>query len=225
MHCLGCGYNLKQLTEPRCPECGRGFDAQDKQTWGLPMAYRWRPIARVASLVFIAGVGLQALFLFVAILLGADLIVAFYVALLLGLIPVVLAGVLWSIGISAGNYPPRKRTRYAVAFLFLFIASLLTRWPTHIGFLISRPALERLAKEAEADHRLPKRTPTWAGVFYITKIELRGDNADHTVFHIHPNLPSADYIAHGMTDTEVGKSFNVWSWYRVNDEWHIVTED
>ena len=24
-HCRSCGYNLKGLTEPRCPECGTGF--------------------------------------------------------------------------------------------------------------------------------------------------------------------------------------------------------
>ncbi len=24
-HCRRCGYNLKGLTEPRCPECGAGF--------------------------------------------------------------------------------------------------------------------------------------------------------------------------------------------------------
>jgi predicted amidophosphoribosyltransferase len=24
-HCRRCGYNLKGLTEPRCPECGESF--------------------------------------------------------------------------------------------------------------------------------------------------------------------------------------------------------
>ena len=27
-HCQGCGYNLTALTEPRCPECGKPFDAK-----------------------------------------------------------------------------------------------------------------------------------------------------------------------------------------------------
>ena len=29
-HCRRCGYNLKGLTEPRCPECGTGF-AENRQ--------------------------------------------------------------------------------------------------------------------------------------------------------------------------------------------------
>ena len=31
--CLGCGYILDHLPEPRCPECGRGFDANDQETY------------------------------------------------------------------------------------------------------------------------------------------------------------------------------------------------
>jgi hypothetical protein len=32
-YCLGCRYNLRGLTEPRCPECGRAFDPGDPRTW------------------------------------------------------------------------------------------------------------------------------------------------------------------------------------------------
>ncbi len=31
--CLGCGYILDGLPEPRCPECGRGFDPEDSATY------------------------------------------------------------------------------------------------------------------------------------------------------------------------------------------------
>lgn len=31
--CLHCGYSLRALTEPRCPECGRGFVVSDVLTW------------------------------------------------------------------------------------------------------------------------------------------------------------------------------------------------
>jgi hypothetical protein len=31
--CLGCGYILDYLPEPRCPECGRGFDRNDASTY------------------------------------------------------------------------------------------------------------------------------------------------------------------------------------------------
>lgn len=32
-HCFGCDYILDHLTEPRCPECGRGFDPLDPGTY------------------------------------------------------------------------------------------------------------------------------------------------------------------------------------------------
>ncbi len=32
--CLGCGYILDGLPEPRCPECGRGFDPADPHSYG-----------------------------------------------------------------------------------------------------------------------------------------------------------------------------------------------
>ena len=31
--CLGCGYILDGLPEPRCPECGRAFDVDDPKTY------------------------------------------------------------------------------------------------------------------------------------------------------------------------------------------------
>jgi hypothetical protein len=33
MRCLSCQYDLSNLTEHRCPECGRAFDPQDLQTF------------------------------------------------------------------------------------------------------------------------------------------------------------------------------------------------
>ena len=34
--CLGCGYALRGLGDPRCPECGRGFDPFDGKTMSVP---------------------------------------------------------------------------------------------------------------------------------------------------------------------------------------------
>ena len=33
MRCLDCGYDLKALSELRCPECGRAFDPNDPATY------------------------------------------------------------------------------------------------------------------------------------------------------------------------------------------------
>lgn len=34
LYCLGCGYSLKNLTKPRCPECGKKFDFSKGKTFG-----------------------------------------------------------------------------------------------------------------------------------------------------------------------------------------------
>ncbi len=31
--CVGCGYDLRGQREPRCPECGRGFDGAILDSW------------------------------------------------------------------------------------------------------------------------------------------------------------------------------------------------
>lgn len=43
MYCRRCLYNLANLTEPRCPECGQGFDPGDAKTY-LRSQYRGLPL-------------------------------------------------------------------------------------------------------------------------------------------------------------------------------------
>jgi hypothetical protein len=38
--CLGCGYQLRGLNDPRCPECGRDFNPADVMTMDLPVRRR-----------------------------------------------------------------------------------------------------------------------------------------------------------------------------------------
>jgi hypothetical protein len=63
--CLGCGYSLRELTDPRCPECGRGFDPDDARTMSLGRPLwqwqRWllRPLGwRTISLALLGTAGL-----------------------------------------------------------------------------------------------------------------------------------------------------------------------
>ncbi len=57
--CLGCGYILDHLPEPRCPECGRGFDPLDPETYFVRsisgLSYLVVAIVASALLVFSAG--------------------------------------------------------------------------------------------------------------------------------------------------------------------------
>ena len=43
--CLGCGYRLRDLLEPRCPECGRAFDKYDPESMLVP-GYRRPSVVR-----------------------------------------------------------------------------------------------------------------------------------------------------------------------------------
>jgi hypothetical protein len=45
--CLGCGYILDGLPEPRCPECARGFDPADPKSY-LARQRSGRPLKIVA---------------------------------------------------------------------------------------------------------------------------------------------------------------------------------
>jgi hypothetical protein len=44
IHCLGCGYDLRGLTENRCPECGRPFDPDDPGTYDCGQRFRRNPL-------------------------------------------------------------------------------------------------------------------------------------------------------------------------------------
>lgn len=45
MRCLKCGYELRRLPEPICPECGRAFDPNDPSTFASPARRRRRSTA------------------------------------------------------------------------------------------------------------------------------------------------------------------------------------
>lgn len=66
--CLGCGYTLTGLPEPRCPECGRFFDPASPSTFTYkPPLVRWR--YWVPGFMLALGGGL-ALYAFAAVFAG-----------------------------------------------------------------------------------------------------------------------------------------------------------
>ncbi len=68
--CPRCGYDLRGLPEPRCPECGEPFDpaelerhrhSQDKAGWlvrGVTTATRYSTLLLLLSMILIAFVAL-----------------------------------------------------------------------------------------------------------------------------------------------------------------------
>jgi hypothetical protein len=59
--CLGCGYILDGLPEPRCPECGRGFDPSEPATYaiGSPRHGWWHVLLVFASIWLALGIVLS----------------------------------------------------------------------------------------------------------------------------------------------------------------------
>ena len=68
--CLGCGYILDGLPKPRCPECGRGFDPEDEDTY---LRKRWsgRPYLLIALCGYVALLAPFAEAIFTAIIAEA----------------------------------------------------------------------------------------------------------------------------------------------------------
>ncbi|MFQ5495220.1 MAG: hypothetical protein ACE5EX_07540 [Phycisphaerae bacterium] len=55
--CVRCGYRLRDLTQPRCPECGAGFDFADTRRFlGAATLHRYSARARMISAVVIVAV-------------------------------------------------------------------------------------------------------------------------------------------------------------------------
>ncbi len=67
MYCRGCHYDLRHLSESRCPECGRGFDPLDRATFTTRPLVAWidahrRVLRKVAAgaLTMLILVGINA---------------------------------------------------------------------------------------------------------------------------------------------------------------------
>jgi hypothetical protein len=61
--CLGCGYILEHLPQPRCPECGRAFDPRDPKTFTYRTSRGWLSSTAhaVVAALFIAAAGIGGL--------------------------------------------------------------------------------------------------------------------------------------------------------------------
>jgi hypothetical protein len=66
MLCKSCHYPLKQLSEPRCPECGREFDPNDAETFISSIADVWE--RRVRMLLFTLCMVVLACFLLASLI-------------------------------------------------------------------------------------------------------------------------------------------------------------
>ena len=219
MHCLGCGYNLKQLTQPRCPECGRGFDAADESSWGSAKSYRQLIIVKLTGrLVVLLCVAVTSL-CFYRIAMGEDPLLAIYFPWFFAFLPLMIFFGVW-LGLSL-KLPAHPKVRVVLVLLSCFIlnASFFTSWPLDLGFKLSENDLTQLAKQVEAGQ--PPAVPVRAGLYTVAKIDLRDGHA--TLWVSGGNGP--DGFVHGMAGPQIARNYWLWSSHRINGDWHIVHED
>lgn len=224
MHCLTCGYDLQQLEDDRCPECGRGFSKNDPQSYGVPKSYRLLPWAKrsgwLAGLMA-AGAGLAAV---IGMAVGQYDRVLLIMVWMFALLPVTLACVAYiTLLASSGRWPSVRAIVIAVVLL-VFNVSLFTQWPTRASFMLHRGALARHAQQTIQQPHLPS-PPTQIGVYEILDTSTRTIRGRTVVVLKILDGAGPVYLVSGMTDTDIEKNFNIWSYQRLDDDWHIVHED
>lgn len=223
MYCLGCGYNLKGLQEPSCPECGRGFDPADERTWSASRHVVLRKsIGRWAGRLLLLHLAGLVVWCGVELVRGEDLLLALFLPYLLSM-PLLFGSTgLWLMGIVEREHFWRGR-KCSIALglvCLLLLGSYWLRWPLQLAFVVSRPALNRLVDQAEQG-QVP-HGPVWAGAF---RVELVNQRNGYWSLWIDANSSGPDALVYGLPADNVRNSFNVWSHGQLDENWHIINED
>lgn len=224
MHCLDCGYNLQHLTEDRCPECGRVFEPRNPETWGAPLAARFRMFATMAGWVAAIIPALLGVYLTYQMAIGHDDRVALLLYWMLLAVPLGIALVMWLGFLAASKRAPSRRAMIATAVLALLHLSLFLEWPADAAFLLMRSSLNQHVQQAQAGNAPTQ--PIRIGAFRVDEIGVKtmANGKKAVIFKIGGGS-GPDHLVHGMTDAEIEANFNIWSYRRINEDWHIVHED
>jgi len=179
--CLDCDYPLRGLPENRCPECGRGFDPDDPKT--MRSGYAIGPTVRLwlkpPDRVFHFFVGFNALLM----LLSVGLPEVCFPLLLISLGFWLIIGGAWSlrllgsIGVAWYLRQPTfkcwktwRRWSLTPVILACTISLLYLDAPFWLAFHVSRPAMDRLARQVMASPSDPPRG-AWVGLYNADAIE------------------------------------------------------
>ena len=74
MRCLSCHYELKNLPQNRCPECGRAFDPTNPVTFYDPPKIAWKILLRNVAILVSAFAAFVWLFLLGGLILIIELV-------------------------------------------------------------------------------------------------------------------------------------------------------
>jgi hypothetical protein len=207
-HCIGCGYPLRALPEPRCPECGREFDPGDPRTFlpNRPLNAMERVIASPPGWIMVAAAVAAGLFTLVAFSLpGAGFAYALsatfsYSGLLIALWCcrlVVAETILKRAGYrqaETGWRPPWKRWAVVPAILAGCWLLGATGWPAQLRFWVSKPALDRFVAAQAVPVGVPSPIrPQWIGLYYVEDGFVAPEGVSFVLFRI----SRRDRLIHG----------------------------
>lgn len=218
MHCLGCDYNLQGLSDHRCPECGRPFDPANQKTWSLSKSVRraqscqaiGRLLVIIAAIIAITAIYLNAK--------GEDVFLTFFLTGFVGCIALCFFMVIWLILGSTTPQGVSSRVFFAIAICAIIWLSVSANWPLKISLAFSQPTLNRIITNAQAGN-LPT-APVDTGLFQITDVEQRAG-----CWVLWDGQYHEKAFVYKMSDADIPKHFNPWSWHRINNDWHLVIED
>jgi len=186
--CIGCGYMLRGLTEPRCPECWRTFDPSDDRTFLRPSVqsriekFYDRPPGKLHASIA------ASYFLFILIDSSSPgpsfflILSGFWVFLALiwdYLIRVVMAWRKRRRGLGGAKFADARLRWIALPACILLISSFFVYpWTMAIRFGLSHKSFEQAAKDFEAGNIGGKGR--FIGLYYIRGIREFGP--DHLFF-------------------------------------------
>jgi len=228
--CLDCNYALHGLPNPRCPECGREFDPADPQTMNMG-----RPLT--AMKLWILG----PIHWHVTLLTWAAMAFALWFARLPGgkvrnspaLWILIAMGGLWLawpivrriVGRRCG-WPQSlllrgQKQRIIVGFVLLLAAvGVWYRVPLKLAMWISRPAMDRMAKEL-IDSKQPYGEDRWVGVYKARRVKAVPGGMRFTV-----EDSDRTYRAGFIYLPDVDPKKSTWrSYYSLGDGWWTWREE
>lgn len=183
--CLGCGYWLDGLCQPRCPECGRSFDPLDPTTfltgterlkwrrWAQPPPLWNLALAAVATLAILDDASKPLPPNFMMYLLGPFFVIGLAVDYIVRL------GALRSDRRrAAGDRQPHTHRKFWRWFVLpmgwlIALAAIVSDWDLHKRFELSQPAFDRVVaniqpgQEADTGFRV-------IGLYYVWEVRRTG---------------------------------------------------
>ena len=195
-YCLGCGHPLKSVTEPVCPECGRGFDPSEPRTFGKSPFPLRRAVARLAKAIVVVSVVMLGVEILLSALTGSDLLFDFLVAIAIA--PVMLVGFVLAL---VPALPLSWRWRAAgIAAPFVLASVPLTSWPFRVVFETYRGAFDAAVAQIESSGGALPNGGLQIGPYPILSVQRTSDgnlgfqvsgDRGGGVFFVHPSPKSA----------------------------------